>query len=440
MKNMSRPFRSGLQSEGYFAFDRLSMRIAPALIALVMCAVAPAEAEEGFKLGIQHRIRVHVYDWPQLTGEFTVDASGKISLPLLGEVAAAGLELSQVSRIISERLKAKAGTLDLPDTSVSIIDYGPFYIFGWVQRPGEYPFRPGMMTLSAISAAGGFYRPAVDSGWAVFRDAVTGYSDVKVLELKRAQLTASETRLRAELEGVDFSPPSSTDSQVFVALEVGLFNARRTKRDAEIEALTRRSSLYLQELETLSEQRKAVAKDRALVEGELRRIQGLVARGLTTAAQGVVLERSIAQIEREVLDIDTQVLRARQQIGIAEQTIATLANNYKLEAADELAKVQTEARQIIPRREAALRMLSGSENLIAGGDSNEPIDALDSIYFEITRKGDDGLPHQIQAARTTVLRPGDILEVRNRSSQQAPTPGTADISATKPNRSNEQVR
>ncbi len=411
------------------------------LLTFAVCAPPAALAgEEHYKLGAQDRVRIHVYEWPQLTGEFTIGAGGKIALPLLGQVMAGGLELPQLARVISERLKTKAKTLDLPDTSVSIVEYRPFYILGGVQQPGEYPFRPGMMALTALSIAGGIYRSPTETGWSILRDAIVGYADAQVFELKREELTAREIRLRAEAEGLDAIPASSSATPLFLEQELALFATRRAKRDDEIEALRGRSSLYSEELNTLQGQRDAIAKDRALVEGELKRIRALAERGLTTTAQSIVLERSLAQIERETLEIDTQALRAQQQISIAEQTIGTLRNDYKTDAVAELATVQAEFREIAPRLQAASRMVSDGSSMVATQASREDLDPLDSLQFEITRYDLEGLPQRIKASRTTRLQPGDILEVRNAPSRQAGNPNVESHSAITSTRKVQRLR
>lgn len=107
------------------------------------------------------RLRVIVFGEGDLSGEFTVDTSGRLSLPLVGTVEVAGLDLRRAEQAIAARLRD--GYLRNPRVSVDVISYRPFYILGEVARPGGYPYAPGMRVTTAAALAGGFsYRADKD--------------------------------------------------------------------------------------------------------------------------------------------------------------------------------------------------------------------------------------------------------------------------------------
>lgn len=81
-----------------------------------------------------------------------------MSLPLVGEIQAAGVTPADLGRIIGDQLKERLGMIDAPDTAVEVVQYRPFYIIGQVDKPGEYPYRPGLTVLQALSVAGGMQR------------------------------------------------------------------------------------------------------------------------------------------------------------------------------------------------------------------------------------------------------------------------------------------
>jgi len=98
----------------------------------------------------------------QLTGEFRINDSGNIAIPLLGAVHAAGLTTGQLGDEIATELQKK-DLLKNPSVSVEVLAYRPFFILGEVTKPGEYPYEPGMTVLTAVSIAGGFtYRAVTD--------------------------------------------------------------------------------------------------------------------------------------------------------------------------------------------------------------------------------------------------------------------------------------
>lgn len=100
------------------------------------------------------RLKVSVFNEPQLSGEFVVEGAGTIAFPLVGQVEVAGA----TARDVEQRLRQKLDKRFLvnPKVSVEIVSQRPFYILGEVGKAGEYPYRPGLNIVSAIALAGGF--------------------------------------------------------------------------------------------------------------------------------------------------------------------------------------------------------------------------------------------------------------------------------------------
>ena len=107
-----------------------------------------------YALGSSDRLRVTVFGHPDLSGEFEVDGTGSISLPLIGQMKAEGLSTATLETSISETLAS--GYILNPRVSVEVINYRPFYILGEVGTPGEYPYTNGLTVQNAVAAAGGF--------------------------------------------------------------------------------------------------------------------------------------------------------------------------------------------------------------------------------------------------------------------------------------------
>jgi protein involved in polysaccharide export with SLBB domain len=154
-------------------FERIAMfaRFAPRALALIAfaitlsaCAVGAPATPEGsvdplpqtteYRLGPGDKLRVSVFNREELTGEFTVGTQGRISYPLIGEVDVAGQTVPQFTNQLSEQLRN--GYVRDPIVSVEIAQYRPFYILGEVNRPGAYPYSPGMTVMGAVATAGGF--------------------------------------------------------------------------------------------------------------------------------------------------------------------------------------------------------------------------------------------------------------------------------------------
>ncbi len=115
---------------------------------------APVRTVPEYKLGPADKLRVNVFGEEALTGEFLVGGSGKVSLPLIGEVQAAGLTIAQFQEEIATALRQ--GYINEPRVSAEVLNYRPFYILGEVNKPGEYPYTNNLTVLNAVATAEGF--------------------------------------------------------------------------------------------------------------------------------------------------------------------------------------------------------------------------------------------------------------------------------------------
>lgn len=113
-----------------------------------------APATSDYLLGSGDKVRVTVYGEPELSGEFFVTGSGLVSLPLIGEVRAAGLNVRQFQDTVQDALSK--GYLKEPRVSAEVLSFRPFYILGEVDKPGTYPYTSGLTVFNAVATAGGF--------------------------------------------------------------------------------------------------------------------------------------------------------------------------------------------------------------------------------------------------------------------------------------------
>jgi polysaccharide biosynthesis/export protein len=124
-------------------------------------AAAPDPALSGpYRLASGDRVRVIIFGQDNLSNSFSVDGSGAIAMPLIGEVRAQGLTASELARAIEMRLKQ--GYVREPRASVEVEAFRPFFVMGEVNLAGQYPFINGMTVQNAIAVAGGFTPRAVE--------------------------------------------------------------------------------------------------------------------------------------------------------------------------------------------------------------------------------------------------------------------------------------
>ena len=114
------------------------------------------ELPDNYPIRAGDKLNIQVYREKDLTGIFTVDLSGNISYPLLGEVHVQGLSLEDLRKYLINRLGKDY--LVNPQLQVDLDKSlnKSVSILGQVQKPGNYDFAPDMTLVRLISEAGGF--------------------------------------------------------------------------------------------------------------------------------------------------------------------------------------------------------------------------------------------------------------------------------------------
>ena len=128
----------------------------------------PDAGPPDYSLGPGDQVRIITYGEENLTGEFRVNDSGNISLPLIGTVHAAGLTSGGLEGAVAGALRQR-DLVHGPSVAVEVIGYRSIYVLGEVNKPGQYPYQPGMTVLSAIALGGGFTYRAIDDYVAIVR-------------------------------------------------------------------------------------------------------------------------------------------------------------------------------------------------------------------------------------------------------------------------------
>ena len=115
----------------------------------------PHPGLDTYRIGCSDVIEVAVWKEPDLTRPVVVRADGKVTLPLLGEVAAAGKTTGQLEAELADGFRRY---VENPVVTVAVVQPNSckFYVTGQVMRPGEYSLPRGITVLQAISTAGGF--------------------------------------------------------------------------------------------------------------------------------------------------------------------------------------------------------------------------------------------------------------------------------------------
>lgn len=167
----------------------------------LLTSAAAAQAPEEYTLGPGDVVDVVVLGEPTLTVTVTVRPDGRISYPMLGELAVAGLRASELAERIAQGLSRY---IRQPHVTVSVRDARarPFvYLVGQVARPGAYEIQRGWTVVQAIASAGG----------------VTPRADLRKSQLLRGNRTVSLDLERVLLRGeAQEAPPLEAGDVVVV--------------------------------------------------------------------------------------------------------------------------------------------------------------------------------------------------------------------------------
>ena len=160
----------------------------------------PATQDPNYIIGAQDVLDISVWKESELTRTVPVRPDGKISMPLLNDVRAAGLTPNQLAAQITTSLK-KFVTDPQVTVIVTQINSQRVYILGEVTRTGAYPLLPGMTMLQALSSAGGFTQFANRKKIYMFR--VENGKQVKYPFDYKAVINGKQTEENVELKAGD---------------------------------------------------------------------------------------------------------------------------------------------------------------------------------------------------------------------------------------------
>jgi len=130
--------------------------------------------DDNFVIGNDDVLAISVWKEPELTKSVPVRSDGKISLPLVGELMAAGQTPLQLEHEITDKLK---NFITTPEVTVIVekVNSRKYNILGEVTKPGSYVLTADTTIMDAIAAAGGFRDFAKKSGVYVLRKGPDGH-------------------------------------------------------------------------------------------------------------------------------------------------------------------------------------------------------------------------------------------------------------------------
>jgi polysaccharide biosynthesis/export protein len=395
---------------------------ASALRSLCLCmftCIFSAPALADYRIAPGDVIDFSIAGVPDLKQKSLVDIDGEVTLPLAGNVSAAGLTLSElrskVAAVLSQREfrqrgynKVERDVIGGDEITLAIAEYRPIYVNGDVSRPGSQVYRPGLTARQAVSLAGGYdlLRSRIEDPILQSADLQGKYNTAWVQyakELARVKRLKAELGQAVDAENKEFAsiPLSEAVLATIATIENAQLKVDQTEFDLQHSHLVRLQKQLEASRDIMTQRHDSESEGLQSEEDEYAKIQDTYKRGLApnsrlADARRIVLLTSIqslqsaVELERAKTDLET----GSREIGKAEN-----ARNIKLldQLRDSNAGLET-LRSDIKVAAEKLTYVGMRKSLGRQGTTETNI--------EIVRDG-KAIPSNLDVA----LEPGDVVEV-----------------------------
>lgn len=380
-------------------------------------------AQGEYQLGVEDKLMIRVYEWrsvegevrewPALTGEYIVGASGALTLPFVGSVPAIGKTTEEVAGTIGNKLKNVLGLVDKAEASVEVIEHRPFFISGEVKASGRYPYSPGLTVQRAIAIAGGGSQLAT-TGSRASRDAISATGNIGILRDQLVRLLVQRARVNAETNKTNIVAPvfrgaASTFIASLVEDETVIMVSRQRKIDEELSALDSLQSLLEQEIDALRKKMVSIESQLVTVGKERKGMEELAKKGLVNNTRLFQAERNSVDIEGKALDLTTAILRAQQEIGKANQSRISFVSGRDAELAIERQELDSQIGEIERKIDMHQGLLAEAAAFSSTSDSALGDEGL-VLTYRITRDMDGDLK-ELTVDKNATVQPGDVVVV-----------------------------
>ncbi len=145
----------GLLWSGVWVVVSLGAAVRPAIAAQAPAPPAPAEELSSYSVAPGDVLKIAVWKEPELSGEVFVRLDGMITVPLVGDIRAAGKSTAQIATEVRDGLRP---FLETPQVTVTVSQAisARFYVIGEVTTSGAFPLTGRITVLQALALAGGF--------------------------------------------------------------------------------------------------------------------------------------------------------------------------------------------------------------------------------------------------------------------------------------------
>ena len=347
---------------------------------------------------------------PELSGEYTVEEDGMISLPMLGTIPVANRSAQQVQAAMMESFEQFLGHRGM--VNVALLERSPIYVLGPVKNPGSYKYVPGATVLHAIAVAGGLDRGTSDP-WQKL-EAVREIQKRSGAADALTKLIARATVLKAERDGTAPKVPLQLMDLVGASEANSLVNEQIDRRKAVALARKNRERAVLSAVESAKQDLVAYSHTDSLDELVKMR-QERVDSIRPLVERNIVGKATLSQVQSELSEAEQRRQDAINQYAMARQRLASLtAEGLRVQA-----EMQNDLAVEIEAVEQQIATNERDVNTSEGVLSNLPAtraafasskEAANRVTYQIVRQTASG-PISIPSSGMTLLQPGDLVNI-----------------------------
>jgi polysaccharide export outer membrane protein len=375
------------------------------------------------QLSAGDRIQVIVFQQPELSGDFVVDGSGAVTLPIIGALELQDLTLVEAEKRITQRLAD--GVMDRPIVSLKINEQRPIYILGDVKSPGSYPFRYGASVLSAIALAGGAgtQEQAAAGNRSDFLQAderlQVAQTTHRAMYIRRARLEAQRTgSSKFDLARDAAYTKEDPDVARILKEEQDILSVQRAGHEQTLRLLRDQRPRLEAEITGVKAQADAEQKQLELLQDHIADYNKLVSTGLARRYAMIELQREEARHKGNLARFTAEIARLDNSIGEIGVRIQEAENEYMRRTMTELQETRSRLQELDITIPVAQEMRETRQQQARAALVGMAADMPYTIAILRSRSGKEQI---VQADMSTRLSPGDIVEVRRKGLPGSPS-------------------
>jgi len=377
------------------------------LVLLLSAALTPARADYIAQRG--DTLNLTVLSLPALNSRMVVDSKGNVSVPLIGEVKAAEVPLSELTQSL-KTMFAERNIIDNPNVIIAVLEYAPIYVDGDVARPGEYKFRPEMTVRSAIAQAGGIDPTGGGIRTITAPQVSDARSELASAAIELAKQTARTARFKAELAGAETFDAAAVEASVgvdaavfkeMVGIEVKQMETSRRTRSHQKEHLTQLLDAAQQQVTALERAEEQLKLDLEQTDKQVKVVEDLMNQGVAPRLRLEEVTRGLVQARAQAAEAAVRVAAARKEGADRKREIDAFNDDRQAKTLEALNEAVSEASK------ARSRMTAAQERLAARGDSQDNASQLQITVRRIV----GGTPKKLALTLDSSLVSGDNIDV-----------------------------